>query len=133
MPPFPTSRFSSSNCGLIRISKSAPGAATDAKRGQHLGHRYERQVGGDQRDRIGDIAGLQMARILSISTTRVLLQLPIELIDGHVHRIHFAAPCCSRQSVKPPVELPASRQIFPCGVTPKSSSAPSSFSPPRLA
>src|ERR1051325_3247213 len=44
-----------------------------------------------------------------------------------------AAPCCNKQSVKPPVEEPRSRQIMFAGLTEKSARAPSSFSPPRLA
>src|SRR5277367_4059475 len=44
----------------------------------------------------------------------------------------WIAPFCSRQSVKPPVELPTSRQIFPEGERAKSVRAPSSFRPPRL-
>ena len=35
--------------------------------------------------------------------------------------------------MKPPVDAPISRHVFPVTSTPKSSSAPSSFSPPRLA
>ena len=37
----------------------------------------------------------------------------------------------SRQSVKPPVEAPTSRQDMPAGSTARSASAPASFSPPR--
>src|SRR6267378_6768058 len=43
-----------------------------------------------------------------------------------------AAPCWSRQSVKPPVEEPISRQILLAGSMAKSWSAPSNFTPPRL-
>src|ERR1700722_9056456 len=43
------------------------------------------------------------------------------------------APFCSRQSVNPPVELPTSMQTRSSGRSGKSSSAPSSFSPARLA
>src|SRR5258708_5394071 len=44
-----------------------------------------------------------------------------------------AAPCLSRQSVKPPVDEPMSIQTKPAGSTPNSINAASSFSPPRLA
>ena len=41
------------------------------------------------------------------------VHLTIAGVDGnHLH----AAPCCSRQSVKPPVDAPTSRQVFPVDV-----------------
>jgi len=41
------------------------------------------------------------------------------------------APCCSRQSVNPPVELPTSRHVLPSAERPVNfAKAPSSFSPP---
>ena len=43
----------------------------------------------------------------------VLLELPGKLAIADVNGIHLAAPCCSRQSVKPPVEAPTSRHTFP--------------------
>ena len=42
-----------------------------------------------------------------------------------------AAPCWSRQSVKPPVDAPTSRHPVPATSRPKASSAFASFSPPR--
>ena len=42
-----------------------------------------------------------------------------------------AAPCCSRQSVKPPVDWPTSRQCKPVTSMPVLCNAASSFSPPR--
>ncbi len=44
----------------------------------------------------------------------------------------LAAPFCSIQSVKPPVEAPISIQTRPFKASPKLSTAFSSFSPPRL-
>src|SRR4029077_16450316 len=43
------------------------------------------------------------------------------------------APFCSKQSVKPPVDDPISRQIWPAGSIVKSARAPSSLRPARLA
>src|SRR3954452_6744683 len=45
--------------------------------------------------------------------------------------ITCSAPACSRQSVKPPVEAPTSRQRRPAGSTPSASSALRSLIPPR--
>ncbi len=45
--------------------------------------------------------------------------------------ITCAAPACSRQSVKPPVLCPTSRQRSPATDRPVARSAPSSFRPPR--
>src|SRR5690554_2438413 len=42
-----------------------------------------------------------------------------------------AAPACSRQSVKPPVDWPTSRQMRPRTSSPPCASAPASLSPPR--
>ncbi|MPN25006.1 hypothetical protein SDC9_172413 [bioreactor metagenome] len=43
----------------------------------------------------------------------------------------WVAPACSRQSVKPPVLWPTSRQRKPLTLRPVAASAPSSLSPPR--
>ena len=81
-------------------------------RRQHLGQADERQVDHDQVGRVGKRRRLRRrAFTRSITVTRAILaQPPIELPVGDVHAGRpRAAPCCSRQSVNPPVEAPTSR------------------------
>ena len=56
----------------------------------------------------------------------------VQLTVADVERDHLRAPRCSRQSVNPPVDAPASRTRSPVTSTANGSRAASSFSPPRL-
>src|SRR5439155_1374592 len=72
------------------------------------------------------------ALVFSITTTRGSLRSltsswPVPTSTAYTR----AAPRCSRQSVKPPVEAPTSRQTRPATFIWKASSAWTSFSPPR--
>ena len=66
------------------------------------------------------------------ANTRILAQFEIHLPVAGIDRDHTAAPCCSRQSVNPPVEAPTSRQTLPSTSICQCSRARSSLSPPRL-
>ena len=58
---------------------------------------------------------------------RVVAELRVQLPVANVERDHPRAPACSRQSVKPPVDAPTSRQSRPSSSTSSRSSAFASF------
>ena len=100
---------------------------------EHLAQRDEADVDHDQVGRVGQLRRLQRPRVdaLDHRHPRVLAQRPVELAVGDVERDTCSAPACSRQSVKPPVEAPTSRQRRPAGSTSSASSALRSLIPPR--
>src|SRR5690606_17693238 len=69
--------------------------------------------------------------VLSILTTRLSWRnLPASWPYPTSIAYTFDAPCCSRQSVKPPADAPASKETFPVTSILKSANAPSNFKPP---
>ena len=132
-----------SNCGLTRISASAAAAQSPPRRRVtpsptlmnatsitskvgELGPRLRRQVLDAESSARSDPFDHGMyARI-------VLPQAEVELPVADVHRDDARRRlACSRQSVKPPVEAPISRQTAPDTSRPDAVSAPASLSPPR--
>src|SRR5690554_4677622 len=71
--------------------------------------------------------------VLSILTTRgSTRRLPANCPYPTSTAYTFEAPCCSKQSVNPPVEAPTSSTMRPDTSIPKADNADSSFSPPLL-
>ena len=97
-------------------------------------HRNEAYVAHDEAQHLADL------RILQIACVGVFVQdypgigakVPVICPAPVSTACTRAAPCCSRQSVKPPVEVPTSMQIAPATVIPNCSKRASSFTPPRL-
>ena len=96
--------------------------------------RDERHVGDAEIGRRLERSGSSSRTLVrSITVTRASLRKrPRELAAADVDRDRRArAPRCSRQSVKPPVDAPTSRQRRPRTSTANASSAAASFTPPR--
>ncbi len=57
----------------------------------------------------------QVARVDAFvhDDARIGAQFPVELAGADIDGMTRAAPACSRQSVKPPVDAPISRQVWP--------------------
>ena len=121
-PPRPTALASRLELRLhqqheVGVGGRAPRAAPARTRAQ----RDERQVGDHERHRPAEAPASRCAHVGALAHVdpRVGAQRPRELavpdVDGH----HLRAPRCSRQSVNPPVEAPASSARMPVTSTPK--------------
>ena len=113
-PPRPTRPRPSSNCGLTIASTRAPGASSGDRR-EDLGEGDEADVDRDQPGRERQIGWGQLAGVeaLDRDTRSSLRSHQSSWPRPTSSAITCAAPRCSRQSVKPPVEAPMSRQRRP--------------------
>ena len=105
-----------SNCGFTSSTRSPSGVVQRASAGATVTQRDERQVGDGEVDRAAEVARARGARTLVRSST---------VTRGSSRSDHAscprptstactcAAPACSRQSVNPPVDAPASRARRP--------------------
>ena len=112
-PPLPTSARPTSNCGLTIASASKRGAQQREDRGQDLVSEMNETSAVTRSGRVTAARSAVRARALTRSSDRdalVAAQRPLELAVGDVERDTCAAPRWSRQSVKPPVDAPTSRQ-----------------------
>jgi hypothetical protein len=119
-------RGCSSNCGLTSISSSRAGASSGTSAGStsvsEMNDRSptirSKSASNSPLSTVCPAPALSIkkhpgARALTPSSacTRGSAAQPrVQLAVAHVHAHHAAAPCCSRQSVKPPVDWPTSRQ-----------------------
>ena len=111
-----------------------PGRRRRASAGEHGAQRDERQVGDDDVGRAADVAGRRGAGrwcARGPSTRGSARSRSWSWPCRRRRRPPARAPRWSRQSVKPPVDAPASRHAPPGHVDAEASSAASSFSPPR--
>ncbi len=134
MPPLPTEPRGASNCGLISASRSPPGAEARQQRRHHQPQRDERHVDGHRarsargaRRRRG---GARCAPRAPPRADRCAARSRAGRGRRRARR-RARAPRCSRQSVKPPVPAPTSRQTRPAGSIAKWSSAAASLRPAR--
>ena len=111
----------------------AAGAGAPRDRGEQLAEADERRVDDDEIAGPPTLLGLERSRVrpLQHDDARIDAQLVRELAVADVDRDDLAAPRWSRQSVKPPVDAPTSRQRCRAASTPNVSSAPASLTPPR--
>ena len=88
-PPAPTFSRPTSNCGFTITTRSASGAATRIRAGQHKPERDERQVGDDQLDRLTDRARGEVAHVGAVDDYDAFVglqrprELPVADVDGH--------------------------------------------------
>ena len=89
MPPLPTSCFPTSNCGLISATSSPRRKRRDRRQDQL--QRDERDVDGDELDRLVEVLRLQIARVdlLAIDHARIVAQRDVELSVADVDRVHL--------------------------------------------
>src|SRR5581483_9481841 len=134
-PPLPTRRGSSSNWGLTSASTSPAGARQAAIAGRTLASEMNDTSTVASDGAKGSASGRRWrAFVRSITTTRGSWRSAQSSWPRPTSSaITRAAPRFSRQSVKPPVEAPTSRQSRPATSTPSASRALASFSPPREA
>src|SRR2546430_3127855 len=131
MPPFPTSARPTWNCGLKRTTSSAPGAAAQMA-GRTVSSPMNETSTVTSETGSGNDCRLR-ALTRSIGTTRgfwrrLQCRSPRPTSTAYTR----SAPRCRSTSVKPPVDAPTSAQTRPATLTPNSSRAGASFSPPRL-
>ena len=133
-PPSPTWALPTSNCGLTRTTIRHRRRATPTRAGRTESQRYEREVGhnsvGDPR-KVIRCEGPHVHSLHHCDPIVVPKSASRVGRNRHQPRSTAAAPRCSRQSVNPPVEAPASSHLCPWTSIPSRSSAPSSLSPPR--
>src|SRR5213594_553325 len=133
-PPLPTASRPTSNWGFTSAMTSPRGASTPNTEGRTFSNEMNAtsmtaSVGCSPKIRGSSARAL----VFSMTTTRGSLRSlasswPTPTSTAYTR----AAPRWSRQSVKPPVEAPTSRQTRPAAFIWKASSAWASFSPPRL-
>ena len=116
IPPLPSRARPASNCGFTRSTRSPSDRRAAGERGRDREQRDERQVGDGDVDRAAEVARLERADVRA---------LPHACTRGSWRSDHAscprptstactcAAPACSRQSVNPPVDAPASRTRRP--------------------
>ena len=129
-----TATWPTSNCGLTRTTRSAPGAARATSVGTTAVREMNDEVGHDEPERFVSVAGVQAPHVRPLADSRRADR--HAGADGVVRSrrrppSHRPLPVWRRQSVKPPVDAPASRQRRSTTTTGKRSSAAASLSPPR--
>ena len=116
-PPRRTARARPRTAASPARSRATRGSAARDRRRQHQPQRDERDVGRDEAraGRAGRPRVSARAFTRSITCTRRVRRAAARAAGFGPRRaaITRAAPCCSRQSVKPPVEAPTSRQRSP--------------------
>src|SRR5437899_5836624 len=133
-PPLPTASRPTSNCGFTSAITSPRGASTPNTEGRTFSNEMNAtsmtaSVGCSPKIRGSSARAL----VFSMTTTRGSLRSLASSWPAPTSTAYTrAAPRWSRQSVKPPVEAPTSRQTRPATFIWKASSAWASFSPPRL-
>src|SRR6266478_6611965 len=132
-PPGGISSRDSSNCGLIRIRKSAFSSASEMAGPSTLLTEIKETSITTTAAFWGSSSPSSSRAFRSIRKTRGSCRSFQSICSVFTSTAKTReAPCCKRQSVNPPVEEPMSRQIHPLGSIAKSASAPFNLTPPRL-
>src|SRR6266478_6267779 len=132
-PPGGISSRDSSNCGLIRIRKSAFSSASEMAGPSTLLTEIKETSITTTAAFWGSSSPSSSRAFRSIRKTRGSCRSFQSICSVFTSTAKTReAPCCKRQSVNPPVEEPMSRQIRPLGSIAKSASAPFNLTPPRL-
>ena len=133
-PPLPTRSRPTSNCGLTSARQSKLGAAAPSTAGSTFPKPMKETSITIRSGAHGSASALERARVACArSPSRAGPGADASAARRRRRRTPTtaSAPRWSRQSVKPPVEAPTSRQRRPPGSTPKASSAFASLIPPR--
>ena len=136
MTPLPrsTSAFPASNCGLTRSTNGAPSGTSPTRSAMTVRNEMnDRSDTSRSKGAPTEAPSIPRTLVRSWTSTRRSTRSRWWSWPRPTSRATTdAAPCCRRQSVKPPVLDPTSMARMPSGSSPKPASAASSLRPPRL-